>query len=66
MQQVKGEEIREFTYESEEERSSHVSKMKQKGWLVSGQLRVVRDGFDGFIPTEEDYEWFARFYKFTM
>lgn len=66
MKQIKGEEINEFIYESRAERNIHIDEMKLKGWLVSGQLRIVRDGFDGFIPNEEDHEWFARYQKFTM
>ena len=53
--------IKEFKYESEEDRKLHVKEMEKEGWICDGQVRKSDDPIS--LYKEREYYWFARFQK---
>ncbi|MFH0334710.1 hypothetical protein ACSXEK_16085 (plasmid) [Clostridium perfringens] len=53
--------IKEFKYESEEDRKLHVEEMEKEGWICDGQVRKSDDPLS--LNKEREYYWFARFSK---
>lgn len=63
---VSHQEIKEFTYESREERDEHVELMRKDGWDDCGRVRRLKVGISiwGAENNPENYEWFAEFYRY--
>ena len=66
MKQVNGYEVKEFTYESRTKRDYHVAEMESEGWEESGKVRRLKDGASLFNASENDYEWYALFQRYTL
>jgi len=56
-------EIAEYTYESEEQRNSHIEFMSMHGWNVGGQLKRMKESASMMTATDDDYEWYGEFYR---
>ena len=56
-------EIAEYVYDSEKSRSTHVAFMTMHGWNVGERQKRLKVGADIVNPIEEDYEWYAEFYR---
>lgn len=66
MKKISHQENVEYTYESEEERSEHINFMTMpiNGWNVGSRSMRIKDGVHIMNATEEDYEWYAEFWRF--
>lgn len=64
MKKVKEQEILEFTYDSEEEREHHVKSMVAQGWQTSDKVKRMIPGRSIWNSTEDDYEWYADFWRY--
>jgi len=65
MKQVNGYEVREYVYESREERERHIKTMDSQGWMESGTVKRIKPDVNIMTATENDYEWYAHFQRFT-
>jgi hypothetical protein len=55
-------EATEYTYDTREERESHIKQMEEAGWQEDGgKIRMLKDGASIYNPTHDDYSWYARF-----
>jgi hypothetical protein len=61
MKQVNGYAVKEFTYDSAEERAIHVSLMEHEGWENSGQVKRLKPDVDITKATKDDHEWYGSF-----
>jgi hypothetical protein len=57
-------EIMEFVYESEEQRAIHIKYMEKEGWRAGSQVKRMKPDAHIMTATEDDYEWFAEFWKY--
>lgn len=53
--------IREYKYESEEERNLHVSYMESQGYECSGQ---IKKSDDDIMKKDREYYFYGRFQKY--
>jgi len=63
MKRVKHNEIMEFIYDSKEQRETHINIMKSNGWEAGDRLKRLHPNVSIWGATNEDYEWFAEFWK---
>lgn len=52
--------IEEYTYNTREERDSHVVTMEKSGWECTGQVRKDMNG----SLDNPNYVWYGQFYKY--
>lgn len=65
MKQIMHQEILEFTYDTREERDTHVTLMIAQGWENGGKVRRLENGVSIWDSDNKDnYEWFADFWKY--
>jgi len=56
-------EILEFTYDTEEERTKHIEEMALHGWKNGARVKRLKPNVPLWNCSEDDFEWFARFWK---
>ena len=59
-------EIKQYHYDSEEEKLSHKSEMEELGWNDSGQVKAMISG--SLMPGSKNppvYTWFGSYYKYS-
>jgi hypothetical protein len=66
VRQIVGYEVKEFTYESKIKRDYHVAEMELEGWQESGRKRRLKPEVNLLNATENDYQWYAHFYRKTL
>lgn len=64
MKQVMHQEILDFTYDTEEERTKHVEEMVLHGWENDARVKRLKPNASLWDCDKNDYEWFARFWKY--
>lgn len=66
MRNICGYEVKEFIYDTKEERENHIAQMVRDGWEQSGQTRRLKPGVSLMLAKPNDYEWFAQFRRETI
>lgn len=56
-------ELKQYVYESNEQREIHVEKMNEEGWRVGDQVRRLKGEASLYSANDDDFEWFAEFRK---
>lgn len=54
----------EYVYEDEEIRTEHIKFMTMHDWSVGSRQMRLKDGVHIASATDEDYEWYAEFWRF--
>lgn len=64
IKQVLNKEIKEFIYDTEEERELHIKLMISQGWKTSGKTCRLNPEVNIMQATDDDYQLYADFWKY--